>query len=107
MGWVLMSERELQRVEILTAVLSGRLTVTAAAVVLAISRRQAHRLLDRYRADGAAALGHRSRGRRSNRALSGGVRELAMGLVAERYGLLSFARALGDGVLRSWRAKTR
>lgn len=85
MGWVLMSERELQRVEILTAVVSGRMTVTAAAVVLAISRRQAHRLLDRYRADGAAALGHRSRGRRSNRALSGGVRELAMGLVAERY----------------------
>ena len=29
MGWVLMSERELQRVEVLGSVVAGRLTVTA------------------------------------------------------------------------------
>jgi len=85
MSWVLMSERELQRVEVLSAVLAGRMTVTAAAVVLAVSRRQAHRLLARYRAEGATALAHRARGRRSNRALGDGLRELALGYVAERY----------------------
>jgi transposase len=85
MGWVSMSERELQRVEVLSSVLAGRMTVTAAAVVLAISRRQAHRLLDRYRTDRAAALGHQARGRRSNRALSDALRELALSYVAERY----------------------
>jgi hypothetical protein len=37
MGWVTMSERDLQRIEVLTDVLAGRRTVAAAATVLAIS----------------------------------------------------------------------
>jgi Winged helix-turn helix len=85
MGWILMSEQELRRVEALSSVLSGRLTVTEAAAVLAVSRRQAHRLLGLYRAAGAAALRHRARGRRSNRALSEGLRDLALTLVREQY----------------------
>ncbi|MGE7415732.1 hypothetical protein [Methylobacterium tarhaniae] len=43
MGWVLMSERELHRVEVRQAVRAGRQIVTAAARTLGISRRQALR----------------------------------------------------------------
>jgi hypothetical protein len=39
MGWVLMSERELRRVEVLSPVVARRTTVTAAAAVLEVSRR--------------------------------------------------------------------
>lgn len=42
---VTMSERDLQRIEVLTDVLAGRRTVAAAATVLAISERQMYRLL--------------------------------------------------------------
>ena len=31
MGWVIISERELQRVEVLTSILTGRVTVGSAA----------------------------------------------------------------------------
>ncbi len=48
MGWVTMSERDLQRIEVLTDVLAGRRTVAAAATVLAISERQMYRLLAKY-----------------------------------------------------------
>src|SRR4051794_21115602 len=82
-GWVLMSERELHRVEVLQAVHAGRQTVTAAARVLGISRRQAQRLVTAYRAEGAAGLRHKGRGRRSNRALSDGLRDLALTYVRE------------------------
>jgi hypothetical protein len=48
-----MSERDLRRVEVLTEVANGRRTVASAAAVLALSVRQAHRLLRRYRDRGA------------------------------------------------------
>ena len=80
-----MSERELQRVEVLSAVMAGRRTVTAAAAELGISRRQAHRLVAAYRAEGASSVSHKARGRRSNRTLSEGLRALAMTYVRERY----------------------
>jgi Helix-turn-helix domain len=48
MGWVTMSERDLQRIEVLTDVLAGRRTVAAAATFLAVSERQMYRLLAKY-----------------------------------------------------------
>jgi hypothetical protein len=56
MGWVLMSERDVRRIEVLTEILSGRRTVASAAIVLAISVRQVHRILIRFREDGGGAL---------------------------------------------------
>jgi hypothetical protein len=44
MGWVEMSERELRRAEVLASVYAGRLTMTAAAGLMGVTRRQAHRL---------------------------------------------------------------
>jgi hypothetical protein len=37
MGWLRMSERDLQRIAVLTDVMAGRRTVVSAAAVLAIS----------------------------------------------------------------------
>jgi len=85
MGWVLMSERDVRRIEVLTEILSGRRTVASAAIVLAISVRQVHRLLIRFREDGGGALIHKGRGQASNHRLTPGVREFARELVRTRY----------------------
>ncbi|WP_069880922.1 ISNCY family transposase [Bosea sp. BIWAKO-01] len=85
MGWVEMSERELRRAEVLGSVLSGRLTMTAAAGLMGVSRRQAHRLALLFADGGAAGLRHRARGRPSNRLLGPHVRNLALAYVAEHY----------------------
>ena len=85
MGLVVMSERELQRVEILSCVVDSRMSAARAAGVLGLSRRQVHRLLKVYRSGGATALAHGLRGQRSNRALGRGLRELVLGYVREHY----------------------
>lgn len=85
MGWVAMSERDLQRVEVLTEVLGGRRTAVSAASVLEVSERQVWRLLRRYRTGGAGALADQARGRPSNNRLGQGVRERALELVGKHY----------------------
>jgi transposase len=85
MGWVEMSERELRRAEVLASVCAGRLTMTAAASLMGVTRRQAHRLARQFAAHGAAGLRHRARGRPSNRRLGPHVRHLAMAYVTENY----------------------
>ncbi|KNG91763.1 ISNCY family transposase [Pseudaestuariivita atlantica] len=85
MGWVLMSERELNRVEVLSQLSQGRMTATSAANVLGLSRRQVHRLLKKFQIDGPAAIRHRARGRASNNRIDPAVREFAVTLVRENY----------------------
>jgi transposase len=85
MGWVEMSERELRRAEVLASVYAGRLTMTAAAGLMGVTRRQAHRLARLFADHGAAGLRHRARGRPSNRRLGPHVRQLAIAYVRENY----------------------
>ena len=85
MGWVVMSERELNRVEVLSQVSQGRMTATNAANVLGLSRRQVHRLMRKFQADGPAAIRHKARGRVSNNRIDPAVREFAVTLVRENY----------------------
>ena len=80
-----MSERDLRRIEVLSDVRAGRRTVAAAAAVLAISERQAFRLLARYETDGGSGLIHKARGRTSNRSRNEGIRKYAVELVKTRY----------------------
>ena len=80
-----MSERDLQRIEVLGEVLRGQRTITSAATVLALSARQVHRLLRRYREYGAGGLTHRARGRRANNRIKDAVREHAIELVRTNY----------------------
>lgn len=85
MAWISMSERDLRRIEVLSDVRAGRRTVAAAAAVLAVSERQAYRLLARYEVDGGSGLIHKARGRTSNRSRNEGIRKYAVELVKTRY----------------------
>ena len=85
MGWVLMSERELNRIEVLSQLSQGRMTATTAAKVLGLSRRQVHRLLKKFQTDGPAGIRHKARGRASNNRIDPAVREFAVTLVRENY----------------------
>ena len=109
----MMSERDVQRIEVLTEVLTGRRTVASAAIVLAVGVRQVHRLLTRYRKDGGAGLTHKARGQVSNHRLTPGIREYALELVRTKYAdfgptlatevlFEKHAIKLGRETLRTW-----
>src|SRR3979409_2744176 len=85
MGVVLMSKRELNRIDILARLDGGRLTTAAAADLMRLTRRQTHRLLKRYRDGGPPAIANRRRGRPSNNRLPDVVRDHAIALVREHY----------------------
>jgi transposase len=81
-----MSTNELKRAGVLARVAAETLTLGAAAVLMAVSYRQAKRLYRRYRTAGAAGLRHGNAGRASNRATSPRVRKQVLALVREKYG---------------------
>ncbi|RWK25040.1 MAG: ISNCY family transposase [Mesorhizobium sp.] len=80
-----MSERELQRIEVLSRVADRRMTTVAAAHVLGLTRRQVQRLLKTLQVDGASGLRHKARGRRSNHQIIDGIRDFTLSLVREHY----------------------
>tara|TARA_R100000935_G_scaffold40434_1_gene61964 strand:- start:2199 stop:2516 length:318 start_codon:yes stop_codon:yes gene_type:complete len=85
MGWVMMSERELNRIEVLAQVDDGRLSVQNGANMLDVNKRQMFRLLKRYRTDGAPAIRHRARGKSPNNKIHKAKRDYALALVNENY----------------------
>lgn len=85
MGWVMMSERELNRIEVLAQVDDGRLSVHNGANMLDVTKRQMFRLLKRYRTDGAPAIRHRARGKSPNNKIHKAKRDYALALVNENY----------------------
>jgi hypothetical protein len=85
MGLIAMSERDLQRIEVLSKVVGGRMTMVSAARVLALSERQVRRLLDRIKTNGAASIRHKAIDRVSNNRICDGVRDYALAIVRERY----------------------
>ncbi|MFK3781792.1 ISNCY family transposase [Agrobacterium sp. NPDC089420] len=85
MGLITMSERDLQRIEILSKVIAGRMTMVSAAHVLDLSTRQIRRLLNRMQTGGAASIRHKAIGRPSNNRINDGIRDYAVTLVRERY----------------------
>jgi hypothetical protein len=80
-----MSERDLQRIQVLSEVTNRRRTIALAAVVLALSTRQVRRLLKAYRLGGGSAMAHKARGRPSNNKIADEVREQAVQLVRSAY----------------------
>ncbi len=85
MGWVMMSERELNRIEVLAQINDGRLNVNDGALLLDLSKRQIYRLLERFREDGASGLQHKLRGKPSNNQIHDARRSYALDLVREKY----------------------
>lgn len=80
-----MSDRELTRFEVLRDLDQRRLTIAAAAELMGLERRQICRLLKVYRAEGAAGLISKRRGRASNRRTPAALRAEALGIIRERY----------------------
>lgn len=80
-----LSHQELDRVKVIQAVSQRHLTQAEAARQLQLSIRQVKRLVRRFRAEGAAGLASRRRGRPSNNRIAVEVRTKYLGLVRERY----------------------
>jgi transposase len=80
-----MSTRELRRAEVLGRVKGQTLRLVDAAKMLELSYRQAKRLWQRYREEGAKGLQHRSAGRGSNRAKPEKFRRKVLQLIREKY----------------------
>ena len=85
MGVVLMSERELRRVEILAQVDEGQLSVSNASNLLDLTERQIYRLLKRFRIDGASGIRHKARGRVPNNRIHTVKRDYILSLIKENY----------------------
>src|SRR3990170_4666643 len=77
--------RAQRRLLVLTHVLAGELDDHAAAAVLGLSVRQVRRLLDRYRADGAAAFIHGNRGRAPVNRVDEAIRAQIVALATTTY----------------------
>jgi transposase len=84
-GLVMMSERELNRIEVLAQVDDGRLSVQNGANMLDITKRQMFRLLKRYRTEGAAGIQHKARGKAPNNLIHAAKHYYALALVKESY----------------------
>jgi transposase len=80
-----MSDGELRRLEVLRDVDRGDLPLRAAAQLLGRSERQVWRLLKAFRAEGAAGLVAKKRGRPSNRKTAPAVRTAALWIVRQNY----------------------
>jgi len=85
MGLILMSQRDLSRIEVLARMTDGRMDATVAGRLLGLSRRQVFRLKARFAADGAVGIAHKSRGQVSNRKLGHSLKTAALALVNKFY----------------------
>lgn len=81
-----LSERELVRAGVIKRVVARELTTAEAAELLALSQRQAKRLVRRFRERGAKGLVHASYGRPSHHARPVAERERVIQLIRVRYG---------------------
>ena len=80
-----MSQKELQRVAVISRCVKGELACARAAGLLCLSVRQIKRLKKRMREDGEAALAHANRGRPSHRRLPDAVLERVLRLARGTY----------------------
>jgi winged helix-turn helix protein len=82
---IAMSDKELDRMQVLRDLSTKQITVSEAAGLMRLTRRQVFRLAKRYRQDGPAALISRRRGRPSNRSHPAAVRTKALALIKANY----------------------
>ena len=85
MGKLVLSAKERRRLELFRRVKRGEISVHKAAELLDLSYRQAKRSYARYEREGASGLGHRLRGRGSNRRIEAESRSAILQRYQERY----------------------
>lgn len=84
-GELRMSGKERKRLETMSRVVEGGIRLVDAHKIIGLSYRQTRRIKQRYQAEGDVGLVHRSRGRRSNRAIGADERERILKRCQERY----------------------
>ena len=82
---ITMSQQELQRLPVLEAVRTKRITQVAAADCLGISERQVRRVQGRLQREGPQGLRHRGRGRPSNHRYPDRLRQRVLALMRGQY----------------------
>src|SRR5580692_1822021 len=82
---ILMSIEEIKRTSVFSKLQAKALTQQEAADDLGITTRQVRRLFKVYKKHGAIALVSKKRGRPSNHQLLGGVKELVLAIIQEKY----------------------
>src|SRR5258706_5827177 len=83
---IAMSRTEIDRTSVLQDLAANRIKVTEATTLMSLGRRQVFRLAKAYARRGPEALVSRRRGGRpSNRAYPGDLRDMATGIIRERY----------------------
>ena len=92
-----MSNEELRRGGVLARVEQEALSLVHAAQILDLSYRQTKRIWQRYQAEGAEGLRHRSVGRESDRAKPKKFRQRVLRLVRQKY-----SGETGNDSVRSW-----
>jgi hypothetical protein len=110
-----LSQKDRDRLVIVRRMVEKQMTVTRGAELLGLSRRQAHRILDRYRKVGDGAVIHRARGRPPNnakaeehrarvlkRAQEPVFRDFGPTLLAEHLSRDAKIGPLNSSTLRSW-----
>jgi len=112
MGKLLMTQKERNRMVVLIAVTKNELKLVQGAELMAVSYRQAKRLIRRFKARGEAGLVHRSRGRPSGRCKAATLRRRVLARYQQRYAgfgpTLAAEHLAGDGLaidhetLRRW-----
>jgi transposase len=84
-GRITLSQRELQRVAVISNCVKGEMACASAAALLSLSVRQVKRLKKRMREGGEAALAHANRGRPSARRTPERVRRKVLALARGKY----------------------
>lgn len=80
-----MSQRELQRLPVIEAVLAKQTSQIEAAECLGLSTRQIRRLERRVQTEGPSGLMHRSCGQPAHHRVADGLRHRVLGLIRQRY----------------------
>lgn len=83
---ILMSVKELQRLHMIHQVIEKRVTQEKAGELLGFSDRQIRRMIKRVREEGDGGVTHRSRGRRSNRAMGKKIKARVLKVYRAMYG---------------------
>jgi transposase len=86
MGKIRLSKKERSRLDVLSKIKAGGMSLGKGAELLGLSYRQMLRVHDRYESEGNSGLQHRLRGQKSNRRFESGRRERVLQLYQGKYG---------------------
>jgi hypothetical protein len=82
---IMARQGELKRLHVIQKVLEGIIKQVEAAEILSLSGRQIRRIVKRIRSEGSRGIIHRSRGKPSNRRISGKIKEKVIHLYRSQY----------------------